>query len=205
MIHALVLSSQAKADQALRAVASVFASELSVVEGQAAREEAATRTLHNVRRVSVLVEMRAKTELALLCDEVELQERGSRALQTKLEVRGMTIFMQKGEIEALQQQLAEETRRADAEQLRADRAEAALSAALEKIKQKEAEIAALKAWAEEQIVALEQKVAALAERLRQEKAEAARARKEQAKAELLRAAAEARSEATRRKNAALRG
>ena len=91
MIHALVLSSQAKANQALRAVASVFASELSVVEGQAAREEAATRTLHNVRRVSVLVEMRAKTELALLCDEVELEERGSRALQTKLEVRGMTI------------------------------------------------------------------------------------------------------------------
>ena len=213
-------------ERCITVTAAILASELHSCEEQAAGEEASSQALKDVRRFSVLFEMRANTEMGLLARELDSDEKRTKGLRTKMVAKDLMVRTQKSQIEKLHVSIAESTAkieqlvrqadqerevaraRVEAEKERADKAEQEIALALEQLGQ------ALRVSSARE-AALEEKVRALTAAALHEQAEAAKARAEaarawtdaakaKAKANLARVAAEGRAEATRRQNSVLR-
>ena len=213
-------------ERCITVTAAVLASELRSCEEQAAGEEASSQALKNVRRFSVLFELRANAEMGLLARELDSDEKRTKGLRTKMVAKDLTIRTQKTQVEKLHVSIAESTAkieqlvrqadqdrevaraRVEAEKERADKAEQEIALALEQLGQALRVSSAREAALEEKIRVLT--AAALHEQAEANKARAEAARawtdaaKAKAKANLARVAAEGRAEATRRQNSVLR-
>lgn len=92
---------KAVVDQQVRIVAEVLAVELRMVEPQASREEATMRTLKDVRRISVMVELRLNAEVDVITKEISREEILTKGLRTKIQARDLKIHIQEKEIDTL--------------------------------------------------------------------------------------------------------